>query len=647
MDKSFVEIRRWRQRSQAALWIAADCGVSDAKALLSLDWPLVWSALPSQSLSRALENARDRYHVIKSRAEVPPEGRSGGLRFIYDVERGDVSTVAAQLRARRAAELENLLEGWVGAILVAGQLAEDILKIIEVLAPSATVFRVEAGSGSSGAELAEWLARAEEVPGDHEAIDLKDALGVRFDRELLEPISDAWELLTKRIVSPNQEIEQEDFDAFLSGTSAWPALATGAAMHRGSICLTDRGRTDPIQALLNLMKKVDRDNLDPNEALGRMRIFAETGSGCTTLLRQAALSVARAGYPVLISQPFPRALRAADVNRLIINVQDEWARHREGKGSGSGTLPFCLILDADAEPAFQAESFARTVSTDLNRKLVIVTAYRRSRDEIRESTGTIKLYADTTRQEILSIGGVLRDFCQHWNLAHIPSDQEWGNYYSSFGRIRSRFRARSSGAIDKPALFLVGLYPFVKERVRDERSLTRYLYCRWSAIVDAGSRLLVEVLATAAAFGCAIPLECLMREPELFAGATSLRSKEDERASDFFVDWVKYGAHTRNWSLELRHPALGLLLMSAIRPQEALAPFSPLKPILTRMYGIQSDVWFAEQLAYRLGQYFQSSSPRFSLESDTPIQQASREIFDAIPTLFLSSQPAPAARHYG
>lgn len=575
-----------------------------------------------------------RYQLITSRAELPPEGRSSRIRYLYDVGRDRSLTSAALLKARRAQELENLIEGWMGALVVVGGESNELAALLSALAPQVVIFHVpaaECDAYDAASALAKALKEAERHLDGHSTLDLKDAPGISVDPVFLTPLLDAWEILDREVIHPTLPITQGDFDAFLSGDRSWRALAAGAAAERGKICKTVKGSVDLTALLLRTVRRVDRSPLDPNEAVSRIRIFAEIGSGCTTLLRQAGLNIARAGYPVLITRPFARTLRPADVNKLIVQVQDAWARHRKGKGSGTGTLPFCLILDADVELAFQGESFVRSLSSNLNRKLVVITAHRRSRSEIDEARDALKLYARTTKPEILKIGKTLREFCTRWGLSPIPTDAEWDAYYSNFGRLRGHVPLPKGGIIETPALFLIGLYPFVRARVRDERSLSRYLYERWAAIEDLDRRRLIEILAVAAVYGCAIPIECLLRDEALFKTATSLTNKAAERVSDLFVEWASYGEHTRNWALHIRHPALGFLLVRALLPQEGRAPYSPLCPLLERMSGSAADVWLAEELTYRLGREFDSDAPRFSLESDTPIQEAARAFFEAIP----------------
>ncbi len=646
MDLEISELRSWRRRKQATLWLTEKCDLDCAKALLSLSWSQIWSALPLD----ALKTIQTRHKILHSRAEVPPDGFSHGFEFIYNISRASVGPESAIIRERRAAELENLLEGWLGGIVVAGSMDGSGFEVLEALAPKADFFRLSCEETERSKvqieSLVESLLVGEETDRDEDRLSLKDAPNVSFENSLMAPLDDAWELITRRLLRQNEKVTQAEFDGFLSGARSWKCLANGAAHPRGPILDAEGSeKKDLIAELLKIVRRTDTEVTDPNEAITRLRLFAETGSGCTTLLKQAALEVASAGYPVLISRPFPRRLRAQDLIRLIINVQESWAEQRSGKGSGTGNIPFCLILDSDAELPSHAESIMRSLSTDLNRKLVVLTAHRRSRVEIEKSDGTLKLYAESSEEEMLSLGQTLRTFCERWGLERIPTEPEWKIFYNNFGVLRTHSPLATGGIVDTPALFLVGLFPFARERVRDQRGLARYLFTKWKEISDEGLRKTVEALAAASVYGSAIPLECAIRDPLMNEALTTVSTKDDSRLADFFMEWAQYGRHTYNWALHMRHPAMGSLLLRLLTPEESLAPYSALTALLKNMTGSSSDVWFAEQLAYKIGRYFHSSSDRFSLQADTPVQAAARAVFDAIPEI-VASQSRVIKHHH-
>ncbi|WP_422372629.1 hypothetical protein [Hoeflea sp.] len=644
-------VHEWLRRRQAALWLTEDCDVESAGALIQIEWARVWSAVPPRALDQWNSDRRIRLKFFNSRSDVPMDGANRGFQFIYNTSKETVGAEPVGLRRRRAEEMENFVEGWRGAIIVVGHLSEPLDDLFQSLAPSATVFVIDAEDAARRAELVQdFLTNLRFLEGatvDEDTLALRDAPNLKLDAEYMEPLAQSWEIITKGILNSGSSVTQADFDGFLSGQRSWPSISAGAAYPRGKVLSSENDdKLDLVSEVVKSTRSLDKREVDPNEAVLRFRLFCESGGGCTTLLKQTAIELARAGYPVLISRPHPHNLRPQDIVRLVIAIQDAWASQREGKGSGTGSLPFCIILDSDAELPAQAESFVRTLSTGLNRKLVFVSAHTRSREEIGSSSGTLKLYANTSEAEILALGEHLRDFCDRNGMLPVPSTSEWKIFFQNFGPLKTHSPLAVGGVIDTPALFLIGLYPFVKERVRDQRGLSRYLYEKWSEIGDDGLKKVIQLLAAASVYNCAVPLDCAIRDSEIEGAlAQSKLTKEDERIGDFFFDWARYGAYKFNWAIHMRHPAMGSLLLRLLAPEEAIAPHTSLTLILTKMTGSEADVWFSEQIAFKLGKFFRSSSASFSLEADTPIQSAARAIFDAIPEQ-VSSQSRVIKHHH-
>ncbi|UFI03124.1 hypothetical protein [Roseibium aggregatum] len=644
-------VHEWRRSSQAALWLTEDCDANSAGDLVEIGWARVWSAVSPQALEQSNSERNSRLQFLHSRNEVPMEGAHRGIQFIYNTSREVVGAETADLRRRRAEEMENIVEGWRGAIVVIGKLSDQLAELFRSLAPTAQIFVIDSDDAESRASLVQdflkILQSLENLVADEDALALKGTPNLQIDAEYMEPLSHSWEIITKGILNSGGKVTQEDFDNFLSGQRGWECISAGAVFPREKLLRSENdAELDLVSEVVKSARSLDEQEVDPSEAVIRFRLFCEPGAGCTTLLKQAAIKLARAGYPVLISRPHPHNLRPQDVIRLVIAVQDTWASQREGKGSGSGTLPFCVILDSDAELPAQAESFVRTLSTGLNRKLLFISAHTRSREEIDSSKGALKLYANTSEEEILALGDHLRDFCNRNGLLPVPTTNEWKVFFQNFGPLKTHSPLAVGGIISTPALFLIGLYPFVKERVRDQRGLSRYLYEKWSEVEDDGLKKVIQMLAAASVYNCAVPLDCAIRDAEIEGAlAQGKLTKQDARIGDFFFDWARFGVYKFNWAIHMRHPAMGSLLLRLLIPEEAIAPHSYLSSILIKMTGSEADVWFSEQIAFKLGKFFRSSSASFSLESDTPIQLAAREIFDAIPE-YVSCQSRVIKHHH-
>lgn len=647
-----------------ALWISPFCDIDLARRALAIPWQVVWSGLPGDVLAPLLEDQRRLYRIIDNKLDLPSARANTGVAVILDISASSLERRQTNLLKRRhAEELENELEGFSGLVVCAGAPHPNWIELVEGLAPSATMLLEDWPSDilRHGSEPILWPSGLQDFFDKVEAhlrnqrsasaINLKDAPNVQLDPSRVAGVGDGWELLTRQQTDMASTISQEEFDEFLSGDPAWKAVSAGVPYSRGAVCeLQDRQsdcciKVDPVEHALRRIKDLDRHELDPTESTIQVRIFAEAGSGCTTLLRQIAIAIAREGYPTLITTPHPRELAPDALGNLIIQIQESWVRHRHGRGSGSGNLPVCLILDTDAELPSQFSKLLRGFSGDLHRKLLIVRALRRSDSEIDRARDVLRLRAQTNEQEVLSLGAHLRAFCSSHGLKAIPNENEWRAFYEGFSRTRTHHASTLGDSVEIPPLFLIGLHPFIKERVRDERSLGRYLYRKWGEIDDKGAQQLVAILATASAYGIAVPFEVLARDEALNDALFDRLSREDSRRVEFFVRWIKFGWLKRNWAVHIRHPALGHLLARTLHPIEADAPYSAIIPIIQRMAGTEADRWFTEQIAYVIGQKFKKRSQSFSLEVDTAAQRAARAVFQAIPgSVYRSSRTA--CHHY-
>ena len=541
MNQLDDRLRRLLDQRLIALWVAELFEEQTLRAAFSLPWQVVWSEVDPTDLTPLLTDASNRpYCIVENKNDISPSGTSSNIGFIYNLfVPKDAPSSDTIRKRRRATELENTVEEWTGLLVYAGSEEQfpEWMTLIGALAPTATVlvdFVPDAHSSaeSQTLEVISWQDTLSDF--FHQVceyytnltslnvLNLKGAPGVTYDPDEFDALGGGWHMLTRKYISKPATVTQDDFDGFLSGDAAWTALSAGAAHSRGPICrfrsAEDKKAVssyDPVEFVLRKIDIHHRSSADPLDAVEQILIFAEPGSGCSTILRQIALAVAREGYPTLITTPHPRRLGLESLVHFVVHLQDAWTRERRNKGTISGTLPVCLVLDVDAELPAHFGKLARGLLGDLHRKIVLVRALQRSDVEIRNAKGVLRLEARTTEAEILSLGSHLRSFCKTFSLQPIPGEPEWKAFYNSFGRLTVGIDHSTRDRPSIPPLFLIGLYPFVKERVRDERSLEQYLYRRWEQIKNPSGRELIQILATAGAHGIAVPFEPLLREPSL------------------------------------------------------------------------------------------------------------------------------------
>ncbi|XUM21889.1 hypothetical protein ACRAVF_32590 [Bradyrhizobium oligotrophicum S58] len=310
-----------------------------------------------------------------------------------------------------------------------------------------------------------------------------------------------------------------------------------------------------------------------------------------------------------------------------------------------GNIPFLLFVDKDLDEEIEHQRLARGLSS-LGREIILVRAFERSRDEIARAKDVLCLRADVPEAEMLKLGAHLRQFAQHHRLAPIPSDDEWRAYHQGLN-VMARFNNEtpwSSALEDVPHLFLVGISPFISDRIHDVNSLQQYYFQKYDALPDEHLKLLVHTVAAAGAFGISIPYDSLRRIDELNLGSLESLSRLSHRLLDVFLHWQHEDVDTAGWYLRIRHPIVGRLLSDAIDPVAGYVPFKPLLPVLRQLTTKEDDVWFARSLVARIGKYFKRRAPSFSLETDTPVQRAARAIFSAIPS-FIKDESRTLMHH--
>ncbi|QPF85771.1 hypothetical protein IC762_05545 [Bradyrhizobium genosp. L] len=663
LDDALLRCLRSRR---VALWIEGTVQSGILNEAAGLPWVKIWSSVSRASLSSALAHAKNRKPLFFDRPDDAPQAwNESEYIVVYDVQSSTTSDRLELVRRQAWNEgLKQLIQGWDGIILILTermaslQLGRDI-ELISALAPASIIVLQHgllSGASADGltnlvtwqGPLLDFVREALSVCSEQEKVDvldLKHASGVRIEGADFDVIAGSWTLLRRGHLAPASRVSQKDFDHFLSGTIGtwevgyWQLMSAGISHDRGGIAnegttAGDANSVDPVALAVDAIKALDFADRDPSQQVDVLTLAAESGSGCTTLLRQLALAVARAGYPTFISQPNVRDLSTDSLADAVVAVQSAWAaaRDRSAKGSGHGTLPVCIIVDADAELQSDRSRLMSKLQS-LGRKVYVVRALTRSRSEMAELPTALHLKSEATENQILALGRHLSAFGSRYGLVPLPSDDEWHSYYRSFKGVQAGFH----GEIVTPPLFLVGLHIFVKDRVRDERSLEQYLYRKWLEIDAPSGKELVRVLAAAGSYGLAVPFETAARVAELRPALFGQLQENEDRALDVFCQWTRPPTNQSDWAVAIRHQALGVLLGRVLFPDQATAPYSALLPVLSTLTSKEEDRWFADNLAYRLGQRFGSYSAPFSLDVDTANQKAARAIFASFPKELRSS----------
>lgn len=639
-------------RRQISLWILPGARKEQILRLAKVNWVNIWNVGETEDFSSLLEQSgSSRTPIIVETADKDVREFSP-QKFIriYKSSR-DKAAFSEQMMAFRDMQLKSLVSSATGLLVFVGPIQSNVDEIswVREIAPHLVLLASEGDVSLDESRLPPifvWNADLDllaielgegERKLDSLTANLKDAHGIHIDGDLLEAIEESWTFFTADKISA-QEITQENFDRFLNGEPEWSAFATGIAYSRRFEDRTVENEDSPhvnitttlSEHVLQKVSQLELGESDPRDSIRQIRIFSELGSGTTIGLRNAAMSVAQMGYPVLISKPHVTNLIPKTVEIFLINVQDSWRTFRKGKGKGTGNLPFVIFIDKDVDEEGAPQRLSHVLSS-AGREAVIVRAFERSRDEIDRAKGVLVLHAEVTEAETVELGEHLRQFAAHYNLSPVPTLEEWKAYHAGLTYMLRHDAYDYTDTEEISHLFLIGIQPFIYERISDLNSLEQYFFQKWDQICDSSLKSLVQILAAAGHYNLSIPYDVLRRVEQLDLTKLETSPTDQYRILDSFLEWHNEGMSTRNWYLRVRHPLIGRLLSRTIDPLEGNSPYRPLLPLLRDLTTKEEDVWFAEMLVAKAGKSFKRYSPSFSLETDTTLQRAARAFFTTIP----------------
>jgi hypothetical protein len=642
----------------ASLWILPDADSDDVLALGTIPWANVWNTNPFIDVASIFLRAGSTRApiIVKSANDDVTDFSSQKFVRIYVPPQRTESNFKG-LNEFQEMQLKHRVSDTVGLLIVVGKIDQNTqdISFIGDVAPQVHMISFSQSVApslllSSVANLCIFESISEFIDTFRPALErsksnlanLRDTENLELNDDLLESIEQDWTFLSTYKFS-DAKVTQEDFDGFLNGDPVWHVYRVGAPYERTvDVRIEDLPGLAPnpkkrtlTDIIVSVVDEIEATVTDPRNTLRQLRLFSEPGSGTTTSLRQAAAAIAMLGYPVLISNPYPKRLSAQTTSQFIIDTQDRWRRSRRGgMRAAHGNIPFILFVDKDLDEEVEHHRLARGL-TSLGREVILVRAFERARDEISRAKDVLCLRADVSEGDMLSIGAHLRKFALQHGLAPVPTDDEWRAYHQGLNVI-THYSADAPWSVsteEVPHLFLVGISPFISERIHDVNSLQQYYFQKWDSLDDIALKQLVHTVAAAGAFGISIPYDSLRRIDEINLGSLEKLSRLSHRVLDVFLHWQHEGRDISGWYLRIRHPIIGRFLADAIDPIEGEVPFKPLLPVLRSLTTKDDDVWFARNLVARLGKYFKRRARGFSLETDTPIQKAARAIFSAIPPI--------------
>ncbi len=431
-----------------------------------------------------------------------------------------------------------------------------------------------AGAPSAG-ELPRWAVR---LPGS--AIEL----GATETHQILERFA----LITERDIRPPDRFAWADLIDFLDGDLAtWRGFAAGIPARR------DYRSTDGV-LLADLLVQTAADlAADDSHGLTRtIEIPAESGSGATTALRQAAFDAASAGFPTLVLKPGQVDVDIEDLRAFTLMLTEKAAEQ------GIAALP-PIVVALDAEHyGIASRTMISQVMAGHGRKAVIIQVNPNPDEPA--TTGRSRqvlptLVATASGQDVENCEQAFRLARDRWNLEiDVPTIEDWRRYEATMTwRTPGPTSATTS-------LFWVALRYFLTvgmdladaEAARE--SLGRWVARRAEGIRDRRMAQVVKYIAILSAQRITTPLWTVLRTVTGSSYSSDLNETLDQL--DGIVDWLDFSPELEDQTLRFSHPALAEAYLRPLGITSHREEIDALRPLIDRLAQQPGDMWIAESI---------------------------------------------------
>jgi len=329
------------------------------------------------------------------------------------------------------------------------------------------------------------------------------------------------------------------------------------------------------------------------------KLPAESASGATTLLRNAAYSAAKAGFPTLVVRPEQVDIDVEDLLAFVTTLNDA------AMSAGLSELPPILVV-IDVEHSERNHILARQVTQSLaaqGRKAVILQAFgaedgegeQPSRNERWAILPTLR--AAVTEDEVSDCAKCFASLAKDWSLGSGILDAESWRRYQVASKI-----VGPGGDLMVEALFWVALRFFVGEgsaflqQDSLRQSLSQWIAKRISRVTSEDSRQLIKFVAALTSFRVVSPLMPILRPITGSAIPSSVVSTLRELGD--IVDWKDYSPDLHDQVLIFRHPAIANEYLNSIDVKTEEQAVFLVRPVISKLSpGGKADLWLAEMLA--------------------------------------------------
>jgi len=413
------------------------------------------------------------------------------------------------------------------------------------------------------------------------------------DRDVAR-VRESFAILTEKILTPTDRFNMDDLHAFFSGSlDNWKGFAgVGLPVERSYRTQANERLADIV---LGALKKARSDT--DLASFYHIRLPCESGSGATTLLRQAAFVAANEGFPALVFRPDRAALDLEEVTAFATNLVES------GLQQGITQSPvFLIVFDVEHEPLTSIGKLGQTLAA-AGRNVVLLQAT----DAVQSQSGEIAgrngrvlspLRTDATPEEVVRCQETLGQIVSRWNLPlHVPDETGWNAFMAS-----SRYLGSDSEEDEARSKFWVALWFFLTqemdlstgERFRD--ALARWIQQRSERLQDPVITKVLNYVAILSSFRLASPLWTVLRPAT--GGSFNSDLVPALKQMEGIVEWGPLQKSHEDHTLRFVHPTIAVEFLRQRGIRGVKMRCSELRPVFDNLSaGHPADVWLAEILA--------------------------------------------------
>lgn len=421
----------------------------------------------------------------------------------------------------------------------------------------------------------------------------------------ISKILDSYNVILENdlIKTDPKDVNRNVFEQFIRGDEKdWRGYATGLVYPRDY---------QPLNISLSLDKLLIRE-LEKTATMSEtsnvtLTLPAQTGSGVTTLLRQAAFKVASLGFPTLLLQQSQVGLNIDILSSFLSRIQQKSITELS-----IPNIPALIIFDSVHEYIKDTYEVAQSLSTR-GRPVVVLRVENIQKiganmtDDVDRINMRVRgrhlrlqpLYSEVDGADIANISSHFTEIARKYPLGlEIPSYDEWISYQTN------QTFTSPEGELEPDSLFWVALHFFLFNRVEQSpQEFGNWIWRIYERLAPSKLRDVILRIAVLSSYRLVTPITSLFRSfgnnQELNYQLLDAFITSDDL--NCLLAWDKNTNELSDQGVRFKHPLIAKKLISLTNPNIQGFPIELIWPIIQNLHaGSEADIWLAENVAFQI-----------------------------------------------